>query len=320
MPKVTLIAPVYNGEQYIERFLKSVYGQTFTDVQIIIVDDGSSDGTYGVLESYRAKMEEEFCEYTVLRVRNGGAACAVNHALKIVKGEYLTWADCDDELLPRNIELKVKFLDENPGYGMVNCEAQSIDYESGQMLNRLAIPRKKQKEDMFYQILDGVPCYPGVFMIRSQLLFCRLVDREIHYNPEAGQNYQLLLPVAYFEKCGFIHEVLYNYYVRKDSHSHDVDYERLIKRTYVGEDNFDKILTFMPEEEKRKLLGKIHIKLEKKRFNCSFANNDTKINDKSYFELKKMGNADMKVRLKHILIHHKGLLQNVRRLRKAVGI
>jgi hypothetical protein len=76
----------------------------------------------------------------------------------------------------------------------------------------------------------------------------------------------------------------------------------------------------MPEEEKRKLLGKIHIKLEKKRFNCSFANNDTKINDKSYLELKKLGNADMKVRLKHILIHHSWMLQNVRKLRKAVGI
>jgi glycosyltransferase involved in cell wall biosynthesis len=264
-------------------------------------------------------MEEKFCEYTVLRVRNGGAACAVNHALKIVKGEYLTWADCDDELLPRNIELKVKFLDENPGYGMVNCEAQSIDYESGQMLNRLAIPRKKQKEDMFYQILDGVPCYPGVFMIRSQLLFCRLVDREIHYNPEAGQNYQLLLPVAYFEKCGFIHEVLYNYYVRKDSHSHDVDYERSFYRTYVREEFCNKILTFMPEKEKKQLMNDIHAKCENRRFCYSYSNNDIMRNNASYQELKRIGKLNIKIKLKHFLIAHQNILKKLRAIRVYVN-
>ena len=71
---------------------------------------------------------------------------------------------------------------------------------------------------MFMRIISGIPAYPGVFMIRTKLLFDKLDDREIYYNREAGQNYQLLLPVAYDSKCGFIDNVLYKYYVRMDSH------------------------------------------------------------------------------------------------------
>lgn len=84
-----------------------------------------------------------------------------------------------------------------------------------EILYKMIIPKGQRNENMFKQIIDGIPVYPGVFMLRTQLLFDRLEARKIYFNKEAGQNYQLLLPVAYDNKCGFIDDILYNYYVRR---------------------------------------------------------------------------------------------------------
>lgn len=314
MKKVTLVVPVYNGQNYIERFLESVLNQTFTDMQIIIVDDGSTDCTFDILESYRSRMENKFSEYDILKVENGGAASAVNHALKFVKGEYLAWADSDDELFPQNIELKVNFLESNPKYGLVCCEAQAIDQDTGKVLHKLSIPNEKRNENMFLQIIDGIPVYPGVFMIRSELLFMRLKDREIYFNPEAGQNYQLLLPVAYYEKCGFINEVLYNYYVRGDSHSHNVNYEKSFSRTYVREILLEKVLAFLPSQIKIEILRDVHDKSVLIRLAIATQNCDKKMCKTVYKELKQTGQLTNKRRIQFLVSKNKYIYCLVRKL------
>lgn len=102
---VTLIAPFYNAEDYLERFLISLLGQTYINVQVILVNDGSDDNSDDVVKRYTDKLKDKFYEFIYLKKNNGGAASAINFALKYVEGEYLCWADCDDELLPDNIYL-----------------------------------------------------------------------------------------------------------------------------------------------------------------------------------------------------------------------
>lgn len=307
MSKVSFIAPVYNGKKYIRRFLNSVYNQTYTDVQIIIVDDGSTDGTYDILEEYAERMRNKFSEYMILRGKNGGAAFAVNAALKHVTGTYLAWADSDDELFPNNIEEKVKFLEKNQEYGLVCCQAQSIIQDTGEIKEILSIPLEKRADNMFVQIIDGVPVYPGVFMVRTEVLFQHIINREIYYNPNAGQNYQLLLPVAYYEKCGFVDKILYNYYIRTDSHSRDVDYEKAYHRTYVREELLSNVCDFMEEDERHRLIEKIHLECTLQRFDLTFQNNDLKKNNKAYSELKVKNCITLKHWVKHIIMNCKWL-------------
>lgn len=302
---VSLIVPFYNAEKYLKRFLDSVLGQTYKNIQFILVNDGSIDGSNRIIEYYRERLEQELKAFVYLKQENGGAAKAVNSALKYVEGEFLVWADSDDVLHKDNIRLKYNYLKCNSTYGMVMCGAQAIDQETGMKLGKLVIKKKKQEENMFRNIIDGIPCYPGVFMIRTQLLLDKIQDKEIYFNREAGQNYQLLLPVAYDNKCAFIDNILYDYYVRCDSHSHDVNYERMYNRTFVREILLDNILNFMPSIEKKILMKEIHINSLHNRFAISFSNNCIDDNYRIYQELKRENSLKFIESIKRFVIQNK---------------
>ena len=311
---VSLIVPFYNAEKYLARFLDSVLIQTYTNIQFILVDDGSTDGSNSIVENYRASLEKRLKNFLYLKQDNGGAAKAVNNALKYVEGEYLTWADSDDVLHKDNIKLKYNYLKNNSSYGLVMCGAQAIDQKTSMKLYNLVLKKKKRSENMFRTIIDGIPCYPGVFMIRTHLLFDKIANREIYFNREAGQNYQLLLPVAYDSKCGFIDNILYDYYVRSDSHSHDVDSKRMYARTFVRETLLDSVLDFLPIDEKQVLIKKIHINSLHNRFEISFSNDLGDENYRTYQELKKEDSLEFKEYVKRIVIQNKilyGIYQSV---------
>lgn len=89
---VSIIIPVYNGEKFLEECLRSVVNQSYKDIEIICVDDGSTDSSLDILNRYAAKDER----VRVLHQKNKGAAMARNNALPIAKGDYVVFWDCDD--------------------------------------------------------------------------------------------------------------------------------------------------------------------------------------------------------------------------------
>ena len=99
-PCVSVIIPVYNGAATIDRALKSVFDQTFTDYEIVICDDGSTDGTPSVLAKYGDRIR-------VVRQPNRGLPAARNAAVAASRGELLALIDHDDEWLPQKLELAV---------------------------------------------------------------------------------------------------------------------------------------------------------------------------------------------------------------------
>lgn len=299
---ISMITPFYNGEGYLDRFLNSMLSQTSTNVQFILVNDGSTDNSETIISKYKTRLEKKFVEFLYLKKENGGAASAVNTALKYVNGEYLCWADCDDVLLPHNLEKKYIFLEEHRECGLVNCGARAINQDTGEIIEDLIIPKSQQYNNMFRRIISGIPVYPGVFMIRTELLFEKITNREIYFNREVGQNYQLLLPVAYENKCGFIDDVLYLYYVREDSHSHDVDYEKTYARTYAREILLENVLVFMEDTKCKELLNQIHLDSARLRFRISFIADDRKKNNEAYKELKRYKCRGKDI-IRHIVIN-----------------
>lgn len=93
MYKISVIIPAYNTEEYMEECLDSLLQQTIGDLEIIVVNDGSTDGTHDILERYGAEYPEKI---KVFHKENGGQASARNLALKHAKGEYLGFVDSDD--------------------------------------------------------------------------------------------------------------------------------------------------------------------------------------------------------------------------------
>lgn len=96
---LSIIIPVYNAERYLQSCLDSILKQSFQDVEVICVDDGSKDGSLAVLTGYKAKDSR----ITVLRQDNGGQGAARNLGLKIAQGDYVYFMDADDELLATNM-------------------------------------------------------------------------------------------------------------------------------------------------------------------------------------------------------------------------
>jgi glycosyltransferase involved in cell wall biosynthesis len=92
MPKVSVIIPVYNAEKYLRKCLDSVVNQTLRDIEIICVNDGSTDGSFATLEEY-AKKDSRI---VIINQNNGGLSCARNSGLGITKAEYITFIDSDD--------------------------------------------------------------------------------------------------------------------------------------------------------------------------------------------------------------------------------
>lgn len=103
MPVLSIIMPVYKVEAYLREAVNSVLGQTFTDWELILVDDGSPDGCPAICDEFAAKD----VRVKVLHLRNGGQARARNEALKIVRGKYVGFVDSDDWIDARMYELLV---------------------------------------------------------------------------------------------------------------------------------------------------------------------------------------------------------------------
>jgi glycosyltransferase involved in cell wall biosynthesis len=111
-PCVSVIIPVYNGAATIERALKSVFEQTFTDYEIVICDDGSTDDTPAVLAKYGDKIR-------VVRQANRGLPAARDAAVAASRGEILALIDHDDEWLPQKLELAVVSMRADPGAALL---------------------------------------------------------------------------------------------------------------------------------------------------------------------------------------------------------
>ena len=101
MPKISVIVPVYNVEQYLPKCLDSIINQTFKDIEIICINDGSTDNSGKILEQYAQKDDR----IKVLTQENQGQAVARNKGLDIAKGEYIYFVDSDDFIHPQTLEI-----------------------------------------------------------------------------------------------------------------------------------------------------------------------------------------------------------------------
>ena len=218
-PPVSLITPVYNAMPYLRSYLDSVLAQTWRPLECIFVDDGSTDGSWACLSDCLPAMERAGICVRLLRIAHTGQAAAVNAALPLVSGEYLTWCDADDLLTPDSIEKKADYLNRFPALGMVRSDGIVLDGDSGQPLAHSAGEADRFTQNIFDALFYGnTYCYAGCYMVRTGLLFTCYPEKKIPFSPE-GQNLQLLLPPASRSDCGFLPEALHCYCRRGGGHS-----------------------------------------------------------------------------------------------------
>ena len=122
-PSVSVLMPVYNCAAYLDKAIQSIRGQTFTDFEFIIINDGSTDDSLAIIERHAAKDSR----IIVLDRPNGGYINALNAGLEVCRGEYIARMDGDDISLPERLAVQVQFLEENPDCGLVGSSVDLID-------------------------------------------------------------------------------------------------------------------------------------------------------------------------------------------------
>ena len=136
-PTVSVVLPVYNGENYLRLAIESVLCQTFQDFEIIVIDDGSTDSS--------ASIAQSFDRVRYIRQENQGAAAAVNHGIQSARGHYFAWLSHDDVYAPEKLSEQVRALQSVGGPAVCYTDIKWIDAE-GKVIVEKELPLPERSE------------------------------------------------------------------------------------------------------------------------------------------------------------------------------
>jgi len=211
MSKVSVIIPTYNYAAYIGKAVDSVLAQTYPDIEILVVDDGSTDNTKDVLQKYGDKL-------VYIQQNNQGAAAARNLGLEEAKGGYICFLDADDTYYPDNIAEKVSFLEAQHSLDWCYSNWVWVD-DVGQEIMRgdepeVSLAHIKAQGDVLALALQGYRLGTNVFMFRKVL-----VDKIQGFDVRLKvlEDYDYYLRAAALGKLGYIDKVLCAIYQHDDS-------------------------------------------------------------------------------------------------------
>ena len=220
-----MVTPCYNTGKYIHRLLDSVLQQTYPNIEMFVIDDGSTDDSLEVARSYIEKFEQRGYSLTVVSQENSGQSVAIREGMKMVNGKYFVWPDSDDYYASEYaIERMVNAFSnlgddyalvrtqenvlEDGSFRIIGCNGQNVTNDYGQ---------KQLFEDCLFCQNEFYFC-PGAYMADFEK-FKECTTLDIYTGKNAGQNWQLLLPLLFNYKCYTITEPLYNVVSRLTSHS-----------------------------------------------------------------------------------------------------
>ena len=219
--KVSVIMPNYNCEKFLPETIESVIGQTYTDWELLIADDCSTDGSVQVINRYAA--QDSRIKLLMGETNQGGAA-ARNRALREATGKWIAFLDSDDLWLPDKLEKQLAFMTEN-GFRFSYTAYEHVDEQKNPMHVKVTGPKKLTKRKMFRY------CYPGCLTVMydgSEIGAIQIPD-EIG----TGENdYAMWLKVSKHYTCYYLAEVLALYRVRGSSMSHKSSLTKLIGNHY----------------------------------------------------------------------------------------
>lgn len=194
-PLVSVIIPTYNRAAVVERAVHSVLAQTFTDYELIVVDDGSDDATPEALTSYTDKLK-------LLVQPNRGVSAARNQGCRHARGKLLAFLDSDDEWLPDKLMKQVALFNTNDPVFI--CHTDEIWMRHGRVVPQKGIHRR-QGGRFFERALERCLISPSSVVISRALLdSVRLFDEDL----PAGEDYDLWLRITAFHDVHFLPEAL----------------------------------------------------------------------------------------------------------------
>ena len=163
---VSIIVPIYNSEQYLERCINSLIKQTYKNIEIILIDDGSKDSSLSIIEKY-AKQD---CRIVYISKENSGVSSSRNDGIKIAKGKYISFVDSDDYIESNMIEDMYKALVEQ-NVDIVRCSVKENNENISTIFANKKVDLKNNINSILYSYLtpkNNIPGYCWTLLIKKE--------------------------------------------------------------------------------------------------------------------------------------------------------
>ena len=249
--KLSIVALVYNLEDYLPRCLDALVNQTLDNIEILCVDDGSKDSAPKIVDDYARRYPNLVKAF---HKENGGEFTTRNYGLERAQGEYVTFVDTDDYVEPNWAEKLYNAAKENDA-DMAVCGFERIDLATGKVVSRDMTGfgnavKKVNALDDFCVFINPAPW---------NKIYKREKVKDLRFKNFRGFNDMIFLASSYskVEKIAFVSDVLYHYFLRYDSQIHSVNEQDVnnfkkylleLKDLYVQEgkyENMQDIISFL---------------------------------------------------------------------------
>lgn len=255
--KLSILSPCYNGEKFIKKYFENLLEQSFREYEVIIVNDGSKDKSDEIIVQYKQIFERRGIQFKYLNKKiNEGHAKAINDGLKYVDGEYLMWPDIDDHMHRNHLECRVNFMEKNH-----DCDlaiGKSAVFNINNLENPLyyawkKFPKTKNILIKTFMLSESknIGFMSGTFIVRTSKLWDIYKERNIYSEIKVGPTIQMIFPILYLSKTGYINECTFDYYIhgnnqhlvneKHDFYNIQVVYDHVIDHLKVTEKEANKL-------------------------------------------------------------------------------
>lgn len=299
--KVSVIMPVYNAKSYLEETLNYVLNQTLKDIELICIDDGSTDGSSEILKGYEAKDER----MTVLRQQNQYAGVARNNGLAIAKGKYVIFWDADDIFRTDALE-KLYLKAEEDVAEITVCAANKYDEINDEIVLTNTYLVKDRLPEQIPFSKDAIGKY--IFNFAGNVPWNKLYLKEFvekhglqfEARRQANDTYFVMMAFSYAEKISAIDETLIDYRVRTGASITD----RTSKEPLCAMESFDAVLQELKKQKmffgdlrksfiNKAMTGFMHVLTIQSTFEAyQMVYNYLKNEGISYFEIDQLEESD----------------------------
>jgi glycosyltransferase involved in cell wall biosynthesis len=250
MPEISIVMPAYNAAKYITESITSVLNQTFTGWELIVVNDGATDNTAEIVNSFLSDSR-----ILLINQSNKGVSAARNAGISAAKGRFITFLDADDAYLPENLEVKYKAIQADVGIDYVYSDIMLCDAELKDKLVEKGATTDRIREASLTWAPVSIPGFASNIMIKSTVV----TDKNIYFDTNLSNCADRYFKILLASQCkgAYIPHAIAKYRDTPGSMSKKVyllEHDELYILDRIREKNI-----IPPGKERRRVFAKVYL-------------------------------------------------------------